>query len=168
MYIYMYWYIYICMHACIYIYTYLELNGGHICWHTLTYADVCWRMRIYIYVPGAERGPHRQWIHEATAASSPSPGPVCIRQHTSAYVSIRQRWINGATAASCPSPGPVCIRQDTSGYVRIRQDTSGYVSDELTERTLRPLHLACKKHTFWTIITWTAEAARPTARSTCL
>jgi hypothetical protein len=46
-----------------------------------------------------------------------SLNPTCIRQHTSAYVSIRQH-----------SSAYVSIRQHTSAYVSIRQHTSAYVS----------------------------------------
>ena len=55
---------------------------------------------------------------------------TCIRQHTSAYVSIRQhRDIRGSSedcAAAC-QPAYFSIRQHTSAYVSIRQDTSAYV-----------------------------------------
>ena len=54
---------------------------------------------------------------------------VSIRQHTSAYVSIRHTsaYVSIRHSIRQDTSGYVRIRQDTSGYVRIRQDTSGYV-----------------------------------------
>jgi hypothetical protein len=52
---------------------------------------------------------------------------VCIHQHTSAYVSIRQAYVS--------------IRQHTSAYVSIRQHTSAYGSMHLREHSrLELLH----------------------------
>jgi hypothetical protein len=67
-----------------------------------------------------------------------SSSRISIRQHTSAYVSIRQRLrqeraplphASAAAAGSAPAPPAyVSIRQHTSAYVSIRQHTSAYVS----------------------------------------
>jgi hypothetical protein len=74
--------------------------------------------------------------------SLPPPCRVCggrlsrtrgIRQHMSAYVSIRQHSHSicqhmPAYVRICQDmSGDVRIREDTSGYVRIREDTSGYL-----------------------------------------
>jgi hypothetical protein len=49
-----------------------------------------------------------------------------IRQHTSAYVSIR--YMSQATQATQVCRAYVSMRQHTSAYVSIRQHTSAYVS----------------------------------------
>jgi hypothetical protein len=54
-----------------------------------------------------------------------------IRQHTSAYVSIRQHTAGVQLARdsiTCKHTSYVSIRQHTSAYVSIRQHTSAYVS----------------------------------------
>ncbi len=59
----------------------------------------------------------------------------CIRQHTSAYVSIRQH-----------TPAYVSIRQHTSVYVSVHQHTSVYVSipDDTALRSIGKLSLPMK------------------------
>ena len=52
--------------------------------------------------------------------------PVSIRQHTSAYVSIRQHtYSEGREAPHLRTP--IHVYQDMSAYVSIRQHTSAYV-----------------------------------------
>jgi hypothetical protein len=69
-----------------------------------------------------------------------------IREHTSAYFSIRQRG-----AATCAGSG-VSIRQHTSAYVSIRQHTSAYVSirqrpaPALASLAQHVALLKCRKH----------------------
>jgi hypothetical protein len=82
---------------------------------------------------------------EATAeVASPNAEAVdtCIRQHTSAYVSIRQLRSLARTLRPL-TPAYVSIRQHTSAYVSIRQLRS-------LARTLRPLtpaYVSVRQHT---------------------
>jgi hypothetical protein len=46
---------------------------------------------------------------------------VCIRQHTSAYVSIRERMLSPRHEHARRDHQRVCIRQHTSAYVSIRE-----------------------------------------------
>jgi hypothetical protein len=55
-------------------------------------------------------------------ARLPMPAYVSIRQHPSAYVSIRHG--SSGLVARLPMPAYVSIRQHTSAYVSIRQHTS--------------------------------------------
>jgi hypothetical protein len=54
---------------------------------------------------------------------------TCIRQHTSAYVSIHQHTSAGLQHANAGNSIIIstCIRQHTSAYVSIRQHTSAYM-----------------------------------------
>ena len=52
-------------------------------------------------------------------ASSRASSPCSMRQHTSAYVSIRQHTSSHASS-------PCSMRQHTSAYVSIRQHASAY------------------------------------------
>ncbi len=63
----------------------------------------------------------------SSEVGSGDEGTACIRQHTSAYVSICQGHLKSAVATKA-QPAYVSIRQHTSAYVRIRQHTSAYVS----------------------------------------
>jgi hypothetical protein len=70
-----------------------------------------------------------------------------MRQHTSAYVGIRQherledlrvrRW-----------PADACVRQHTSAYVSIRQRTSAYVSIRTSVYTHLRLELLDKRRLY--------------------
>jgi hypothetical protein len=55
-----------------------------------------------------------------------SPPSYSIRQHTSAYVSIRQHTSFGRNSSLLFSPPSYSIRQHTSAYVSIRQHPSAY------------------------------------------
>ncbi len=74
---------------------------------------------------------------------------VSMRQHTSAYVSIRRTSHKTCTPFASASIRPhtsayVSIRQHTSAYVSIRQHTSAYVSIRLH----MPAYVSIRQHTY--------------------
>ncbi len=113
----------------------------------LTYAAVCCRL---LYVSSycrtctnwelAKMGAHLSSDTQVpikmmiSSIMSSSLRPVSIRQHTSAYVSIRRRMFRISSIMSS-SLRPVSIRQhtsaDTSVSVNIRQHTSAYAKHTL-------------------------------------
>ncbi len=80
---------------------------------------------------GETRGRGEQGSHGATYLSA----YVSIRQHTSAYVSIRRQTRGrGEQGSQGATYLHVSIRQQTAEYVSIRQHTSAYVSRRGGER----------------------------------
>jgi hypothetical protein len=87
----------------------------------------------------------------------PTPSPACIRhsirQHTSAYLSIRQHSrgtdVFPRDIRLLPTPSPACIRQHTSAYVSIRQHTSAYLSirEDSSLLPLLPEYVSIRQHT---------------------
>jgi hypothetical protein len=73
-----------------------------VCWRMLTHAGVCSYIQVYDGRAVA-KGSTQRAHNEAKTAHQPGSRSVCIRLHTSAYVSIRQH---------------------TSAYVSIRQHTN--------------------------------------------
>jgi hypothetical protein len=119
----------------------------------LTYADVPdgrWRCRIWALGPSSSAPVIRDRLmlrlqpayvsirqHTSAYASirqfcagdtrpSDVAAAACIRQHTSAYVSIRQ--FCAVDTRPFDVAAAACIRQHTSAYVSIRQHKSAYVS----------------------------------------
>jgi hypothetical protein len=76
---------------------------------------------------------------------------ICIRQHTSAYVSIRNKKTCALNALQ--QPAYVSIRQHTSAYVSIHQHTSAYVSIRqhtsayVSIRQHTSAHVSIRQHT---------------------
>jgi hypothetical protein len=121
MYVCMYVCIYVCMYVCMYVYVSVE-RYMYVCMYVCLYVCIpgrggyvyiyiCIHIYMYVYL-GVEDGVSFESRH------------FFIRQHTSAYVSIRP-----------PQPGIHTCRLSAgiSSYVSIRQHTSGYVS-------IRPPH----------------------------
>jgi hypothetical protein len=116
--------------------------------HTSAYVSIRQHTSAYVSirngstVPGAADLSSRLLNSAATSqtqcsrfARAPYTRCSCIRQHTSACVSIRQQCSRFArapyTRCSCirqHTPACVSIRQHTSAYVSIRQHTSACVS----------------------------------------
>jgi hypothetical protein len=85
----------------------------------MTYAGVCWRMLTF-----AGMLTYADVINVMLLL--PPLRPVSIRQHTSAYASIRQHtpaYVIGVILL-LPPLRPVSIRQHTPAYASIRQHTS--------------------------------------------
>ncbi len=116
-----------------------------VCWRMLTYADVCWRMLTYadehLYntylrcskmqrrycsrasaittacFPSSNKKAFSQLLHDASR----------IRQHTSAYVSIREE-ASASMRACIPSSNKKAFSQLLHDASRMRHHTSAYVS----------------------------------------
>ncbi len=102
-----------------------------VCGHTQTlYEDTYTRLQAF----RAPRTWRELWCAPRQRAFAPT-AYVSIRQHTSAYISIRQQasrtrrklWCAPRQRAVAPT-AYVSIRQHTSAYASIRQRTSAYVS----------------------------------------
>jgi hypothetical protein len=72
--------------------------------------------------------------------------PYCIRQHTSAYVSIRQHTsLPIHQQAAFLHTSYVSIRQHTLAHVSIRQHTSAYLS--IPQHTSTSAYVSIRQHT---------------------
>jgi hypothetical protein len=141
----------VCMFVCVYEHIYYLPSRRGRGQHTSAYVSIRQHTSAYVsirqhtsaYVSIRIRIPSRRGLggrdrDGPLAARTPRKPPRCtcrIRQHTSAYVSIRQH-----TSAY------VSIRQNTSAYVCIRLHTSAYVSIRaLAARTPRkPPRCTCR------------------------